>query len=103
MARDIPRLRLPHREAGPGEAFLHGLCVSLLNSVWVTGAHVLLFDRYVAGHAEEVAMAARVGSPQTMMLALGPAVGLVLGCVLGIFAYVASKFVVPAQGEFAGW
>lgn len=87
----------------PGKHFFHGLCVSLVNSVWVTGAHVLLFDRYAAGHAEEVAMAARMGSPQTMMLAMGPAVGLVFGCVLGVFAYVASKFVVAAHSEFAGW
>src|SRR5262249_25854561 len=54
----------------PSRYFLHGLCVSLVNSVWVTGAHILLFDRYIAGHAREGMMAARfaqIGSPKVVM------------------------------------
>src|SRR5579885_1029798 len=53
----------------PGKHFLHGLCVSLVNSIWITGAHVLLFDKYRAGHPEEAAMAARaaqLGTPRVV-------------------------------------
>jgi hypothetical protein len=90
----------------PSKYFLHGLCVSLLNSVWVTGAHVLLFDRYVAGHTREAVMAAKlatVGSPKLVMALTGPVVGLASGIVLGLFAAVASKFVQSSHSEYAGW
>jgi len=91
----------------PKRYFLHGVCVGLLNGVWVTGAHVALFDKYVAGHAREAAMAAQMGaqmgSPRLMMGAVGPVIGLVSGVVLGLFALAASKLVVSAHSEYAGW
>jgi hypothetical protein len=77
----------------PGRPFLHGFLVSLVNSVWITGAHVLLFDSYVAGHAAEAAMMSRMPlPPRLMMLLTGPVVGVVSGLVLGLFAFVASRF-----------
>ena len=87
----------------PKRFFLHGVCVGLLNSVWVTGAHVALFDKYVAGHAREAAMAAQMGSPRLMMGAVGPVIGLLSGVVLGLFALAAGKLVVSAHSEYAGW
>lgn len=75
--------------------FLHGLFVSLCNSVWITASHILLFDRYVANHPEEIAMMASTplaGSPRLMMALMAPVVGVVFGVVLGLFAVVASKF-----------
>ena len=39
----------------PTGRFVHGVLLGLANSVWITGAHLLLFDRYVAGHPQEVA------------------------------------------------
>ena len=77
----------------PGRFFLHGLCVSLVNSVWITAAHIAFFDTYMAKHPDEAAMAANMGSPRLMMLATGPVVGLVSGLVLGLFAFAASKIV----------
>jgi len=80
-----------------GKPFLHGLLVSLVNSVWITIAHVLLFDTYIANHAREAAM--MLGSPvppRLMMLLTGPIIGLLSGLVLGLFAVVASKVVKPA-------
>jgi hypothetical protein len=80
--------------------------VSLLNSIWVTGTHVLLFDKYAAGHAYEALMAARfaqLGSPRVVMALSGPVVGLLSGIVLGLFAVVASKFVQSSHSEYAGW
>jgi hypothetical protein len=76
--------------------FLHGLCVSLVNSVWITSTHIALFDTYVAGHAQEAAMAAQMGSPRLMMLVTGPVVGLVSGIVLGLFSLGASRMLKPA-------
>jgi hypothetical protein len=75
--------------------FLHGLCVSLANCVWITSAHIALFQTYLAGHPQEAAMAAEMGSPRLMMLLTGPIIGLVSGLVLGLFAWLASKLVKP--------
>src|SRR5215472_9677914 len=74
-----------------GRPFLHGLLVSLVNSVWITAAHVLLVDTYIANHPKEAAaMQAMPLPPRLMMLLTGPIVGLLSGVVLGFFAWVAS-------------
>jgi hypothetical protein len=78
----------------PGRYFLHGLWVSLVNSVWITSAHVLLFRQYMAGHPREAAMMLTMPlptHPRLMMVCTGPIVGLVSGVVLGLFALVAGK------------
>ena len=76
----------------PGHYFLHGLLVSMVNSVWITAAHVLLFDQYVANHPKEAAMmTAMPMAPRLMMILTGPLVGVVSGLVLGLFAWIASK------------
>jgi small basic protein len=80
----------------PRRYFLHGLCVSLVNSVWITAAHIAFFETYLANHPNEAAMSASMSSPRLMMLGTGPIVGLVSGCVLGLFSWVASKVVKPA-------
>jgi len=33
------------------KVFLHGLLLGLANSVWITAAHILLFNQYIATHA----------------------------------------------------
>lgn len=74
--------------------FLHGLCVSLLNAVWITAAHILLFNTYIANHPKEAEMMAKMpmpNSPRLMMLMTGPLVGLASGLVLGLFAFLASR------------
>jgi hypothetical protein len=79
-----------------GRHFLHGLLLGLANSVWITLAHVLLFDRYVAGHAQEAAMMQNPSlplEPRAMMAVVGPVVGLISGVVLGLFALAAGKLV----------
>jgi hypothetical protein len=77
--------------------------VSLVNCVWITGAHYLLYDAYAARHAEEIAMSAQHGTPRMMMLFVGPVVGLVSGIVLGFLSWVMSKFVVSSHSDYAGW
>lgn len=80
--------------AGVSRPFLHGLCVSLVNSVWITGAHVAFFDTYIASHAQEAEMMTKMPmSGRVMMLITGPLVGLVSGLVLGLFSWIASKFI----------
>jgi hypothetical protein len=74
--------------------FLNGFMVSIVNSVWVTTAHVLLFDSYSARHASEMEMMARLpigNSPRLLMILMAPVVGILSGLVLGLFSYVAHR------------
>jgi hypothetical protein len=79
---------------GVPRPFLHGLAVSVVNSVWITAAHVLLFDAYLARHAREAEMVSRMPLPPRVMMALtGPVVGVASGLILGTFAVVAARLV----------
>jgi hypothetical protein len=76
--------------------FIHGLLVSVANSIWITTSHILLFDHYIANHPQEAAMMASMplpDSPRLMMAMTGPLIGIVSGLVLGIFAVIAGKLV----------
>ena len=75
----------------PGRYFLHGLCVGLANCFWVTAFHVLFFSRYIAGHPREAAMMSGMARPRLAMLLVGPVVGIISGCVIGILAIIAAK------------
>jgi len=86
----------------PGRHFLHGLCVSLVNSVWITAAHVILFGQYMASHPQEAAMMKSMPvpeSPRLMMVLFGPIFGSIFGLILGLFAFLAGKFVKPVQAR----
>jgi|SRR5882762_116024 len=74
--------------------FLHGFLVSILNSVWITAAHVILFHPYIAHHPDEMTMMVNwTAHPRRMMLVTGPLIGVLSGLVLGLFAVIASKLV----------
>jgi hypothetical protein len=76
--------------------FLHGLLLGLANSVWITAAHVLLYDAYIARHAQEAAMMQgpnMPAPPRVMMALVGPIIGLISGVVIGIFALIAGKLI----------
>ncbi|HLJ73377.1 MAG TPA: hypothetical protein VKU62_02235 [Thermoanaerobaculia bacterium] len=78
----------------PGRYFLHGLMVGIVNSVWITAAHIIFFNAYIANHAREAAMMHNSPLPgQAMMAIVGPIVGVVSGIVIGLFAIIAAKFV----------
>jgi hypothetical protein len=80
--------------------FIHGLALGIANSVWVTGAHVLLFGQYVARHAKELDAMSSVpmaNRPRLVMALVGPVIGVISGVVIGLFAYVAGRFVKPAE------
>ena len=79
--------------ATPGP-FLHGLAIGVVNSVWVTAAHVLFFNQYIANHAREAEMmrsSPMANSPRLMMAVTGPLIGVASGIILGVFALVAAK------------
>ncbi len=70
--------------------------MSIVNSVWITAAHILLFDAYIANHVQEAEMMAKMPMnthPRLLMLITGPIVGIISGLILGLFAFVASKLV----------
>lgn len=76
--------------------FLHGLVLGLANSVWITAAHVLLYDSYIARHAQEAAMMQNPSvplPPRAMMAIVGPVIGLISGVILGLFAFIAGKLI----------
>jgi hypothetical protein len=80
--------------------FLTGFFVSLLNAVWITTAHILLFDTYIANHTQEAAMMSKMpipDSPKLMMLITGPIIGIISGMILGLFAFIASKILKQKQ------
>lgn len=82
-----------------GRPFLHGLLLGIVNGVWVTGAHLLFFDRYLAGHRQEAGMMLSSRSavpPKLLMATVGAAVGVVSGVVIGVLAYAVSKLLKSA-------
>jgi uncharacterized membrane protein len=79
-----------------GRYFLHGFLVSIVNSIWITGAHVFFHKTYLDNHPQMVSMSADMflpHHPRLQMLILGPIYGAAFGIVLGVFAWVASKLI----------
>ena len=87
----------------PERYFVHGLCVGLVASLWVSLAHYALADRYLAIHGRVLALVPPVASPPVLMALAGGAAGIAASLVLGLYAWVNSKYVVSAHSEFAGW
>src|SRR5262249_15019427 len=78
----------------PDRAFVHGLLVGIVNSVWITCAHIVLFDQYIAKHPKDAAMMKSMPmqvSPRVMMAVVGPIIGVITGAVIGVLAYLAVK------------
>jgi hypothetical protein len=73
--------------------FLHGLLVSIFNSIWITIAHVLFYDKYMSIHPQELKMVSEMPAnfnPKLTMLVTGPLIGVLSGLILGLFSYLAS-------------
>lgn len=84
--------------------FLHGFLVSLVNCVWITGAHIIFRDTYVANHPQMVALSAHIPHglathPRLAMAVTGLAAGVLSGLILGLLAYIASKFVKKREDD----
>lgn len=82
----------------PDRHFLQGLLVGIVNSVWVTAAHIIFFSQYIVNHPKEAAMMSSMplpDSPRLMMACVGPIVGIISGAIIGLLSYVAAKLVKP--------
>jgi len=88
--------------AGVPKPFLYGFLVSVLNSVWIIAAHEIFFDRYVAGHPQEASMPTGGIPPRVFMVIIGLMIGIVSGLVLGLFSWIASRYVKPAPAAPSG-
>ena len=80
--------------------FLHGMLLGLLNSVWVTSAHIIFFRTYIDHHPKEAAMMSSMplpNSPRLMMALVGPLVGIVTGSIIGVLALLAGRFLRPKE------
>src|SRR5438552_1175715 len=78
----------------PGNYFLHGFLVSIVNCIWITGAHVYWYSSYIANHPDMADMSAKMpmqAHPRLQMLLMGPLFGIVFGLILGLFAFLAGK------------
>jgi hypothetical protein len=78
--------------------FLHGLCLGLANSFWITTCHIVLFAQYAVRHMQEVQMmqSGPLGaSPRLMTLFVGIIAGLVSGLIIGLSSLAAAKMVKP--------
>lgn len=82
--------------------FVQGLLVGIVNSIWVTGAHMVLFDRYITSHPKEAGMMASMpfpNSPRVMMALVGLGIGIVSGTIIGLFAYICAQIYAKASNE----
>lgn len=80
-----------------GKYFLHGFCVSLVNCIWITGAHIIFYSSYITYHPSIYKISQEhpmlPNHPRLAMLITGPFFGIASGLVLGLFAFTASKIV----------
>lgn len=82
----------------PGKYFLHGFLISIVNSVWITAAHVLFSVSYIANHSNVVKMNASMPAmmqqhPRIAIIITAFPFGVIFGLVLGFFCFIASKIV----------
>jgi hypothetical protein len=77
--------------------FLQGFWVSLVNSIWITIAHVLFYSTYIAHHADMANLGAQIhflpSHPRLLMLILCPVYGAIFGLLQGLFAFIFSRFI----------
>ena len=76
----------------PDRPFAHGFATGLMNSVWMTAGHILLYDTFMAGHPSEAEFIKTAPMPpRVMMLLTGPVVGIVTGIIMGGIAAIAVR------------
>jgi hypothetical protein len=79
-------------KSAPGQYFLHGFLVSLVNCIWITIVHFYFYNSYAAHHAQIVAMYTGT-HPRQKLVEFAPAFGIASGLVQGLFAFIASKII----------
>src|SRR6187549_3930843 len=74
--------------------FLNGLLLSMLNSAWVTGFHVIFYKTYLSEHPTIDLMYSFLplsDFPRLGMLMMTPVFGAFFGVFLGLFSLIISK------------
>ncbi len=72
--------------------FLNGFALGIVNSIWVTAAHVILFPEYMANHPDMQEVNASLPiDPQLFMILTGPIAGAASGIIIGLFSYIAYR------------
>lgn len=75
-----------------GKYFLHGFLVNILNSVWATATHLVLYDRYIAFNPQLAEQFVSAGiDPKLGIVISGLIAGVIFGVILGLFAWIAGK------------
>jgi hypothetical protein len=82
----------------PSKYFLHGFLISIVNSVWITIAHVIHSTAYIANHPNAASMNAKMPllmqqHQRIAMIIMGLPFGIIFGLILGLFCFIASKMV----------
>ncbi len=76
--------------------FLHGFCISLVNSIWLTLVHILFYTSYAAHHPQVIKAVEALpmaNHPRLLMVLMAPIYGCIFGLILGLFSFIASKIV----------
>lgn len=76
--------------------FLNGVMLSMLNSAWATGFHVIFYKTYLAEHPASDLMYSFLpwsDSPRLGMIMMSPVFGLFFGVFLGFFSFITSKVI----------
>src|SRR5689334_13676923 len=76
--------------------FLNGFMLTLLNSAWVTGFHVIFYRIYLSSHPDIDLMYSGLpfsDSPRLGIIVIAPVLGSFFGVILGFFSFIASKVV----------
>jgi len=81
-----------------GKYFLHGFLLGLANCFWLTLTDVLLYNTYIAHHADMATMnnsmpEAIIQHPRIGMIMVYLFIGIGSGLIIGLFSFIASKFV----------
>jgi len=75
-----------------GKYFLTGFMVSLVNCVYIVGAHVLFYATYMDNHPMMAQMGGHMpmhNHPRLAMILMGPLFGIGFGMVQGLLAWIA--------------
>jgi hypothetical protein len=79
-----------------GKYFWNGFMVSIFNCVYIVGLHVMFYATYMDNHPMMAKMGGNMpmhNHPRLGMILTGPLVGIALGLVQGLFAWLASKII----------
>ena len=78
--------------------FAHGFLTGVVNCVWISAVHLFFYQAYMTNHPDIGAMNSHMPislqeHPRLLTTASGLFIGLISAVILGLFAFIASRFV----------